>query len=85
MGFDGEEKCTTDTNMGTVRADIAKSNLAAPVKRRYANESGVDLTDDDTAIEVGAPDVEVLGGLVPKPLFEGRPVVPMIRFTQLCD
>lgn len=78
-------KCTANTNMDAVWPDIAKANLATPVKCGHANESGVDLSDDETAIEVRTPDVEVFGGLVPKPSFEGRPVVPVVHFTKLCD
>ncbi len=85
MGFEGEEKCAADTDTGAFWADIAKTNFATPVKRGHPNESGVDRTNDQTVIEVGAPDIEVFGGLVPKPSFEGRSVVPVIHFTQQCD
>jgi hypothetical protein len=85
VGLDGKEERTTDTEVSEVWADIAKSNLAAPVKRGYASESGVELCNHETAIVVCAPNVEMFGRLVPKPSFEGWPVVLVIHFTQLGD
>ena len=83
MGFQRKEQRTANTGPSEVWCDIAKANLATPVKRRHANDGGVELCYDETTVEVGAPAIEVFGGLVPQPPLEGRAVVPMIQLTQL--